>query len=57
MTPDERWYEAVKLMQRANELLGGEMSESVLKSPKGDLRQVTITYDESKLETTTKVEE
>ena len=49
MTGDERWYEAVKLIQKAAELLEGEMVESVIKGKDGELQQLTITFDNTKL--------
>ena len=49
MTGDERWYEAVKLIQKAVEILEGEMVEAVVKGKNGELNQLTITYDNTKL--------
>ena len=36
MTPDERWYEAVKHLKKATELLDGKLTESLITDSKGN---------------------
>ena len=39
MTPDERWYEAVKHLKKATELLEGRMRESIVVDSHGTKRK------------------
>lgn len=51
MSSDERWYEAVKHLKKAAELLDGKLTESTIVDPKGECRKFTIVFDEKKLDT------
>lgn len=51
MSSDERWYEAVKHLKKAAELLDGKLTESTIVDPKGEYRKFTIVFDEKQLDT------
>ena len=45
MTPDERWYEAVKHMKKASELLDTKLEQVTIIDSKGvGKRRISITY-------------
>lgn len=51
MTPDERWYEAVKCLKRAQELLDGKLIESTVITNRSELRKFTLEFDSHMLDT------
>lgn len=53
MTSDERWYEAVKHLKLAAELLEGTMNESLYSNGKKTHRSFRITFDEKVLDSKT----
>ena len=57
MTPDERWYEAVKHLKKAQELLEATLVESKVITNKGELRKFTLEFDERTLETVEETEQ
>ena len=57
MTPDERWYEAVKHLKKAQELLEATLVESKVITKKGELRKFTLEFDERTLEPVEKTEQ
>ena len=50
MTPDERWYEAVKCMKKAQELLEGTLNEETVITKVGQYRKITLVFDEQVLD-------
>lgn len=50
MTPDERWYEAVKHLKKAQELLEGTLTESIVVDGKKQFRKFTLVFNEQVLE-------
>lgn len=57
MTPDERWYEAVKHLKKAAELLEGTLKESKVIDKTGEYRQFRIVFDEKELDRVQEEEE
>ena len=50
MTPDERWYEAVKHLKKAQELLDGKLIESRVITKNSELSKFTLVFNEKALE-------
>ena len=50
MTPDERWYEAVKYLKKAQELLDGKLIESRVITKNSELSKFTLVFDEKVLD-------
>ena len=50
MTPDERWYDAVKHLKKAQELLEATLVESKVITKNGELRKFSLEFDERVLE-------
>lgn len=50
MTPDERWYEAVKYLKKAQELLDGKLIESRVITKNSELSKFTLVFNEKVLE-------
>ena len=50
MTPDERWYEAVKHLKKAQELLEGKLIESRVVTKNSELTKFTLVFDEKVLD-------
>ena len=57
MTPDERWYEAVKYLKKAQELLEAKLVESKVITKKGELRKFTLEFDERTIDTVEETEQ
>ena len=57
MTPDERWYEAIKYLKKAQELLEAKLVESKVITKKGELRKFTLEFDERTLDTVEETEQ
>lgn len=52
MTPDERWYEAVKHLKKACELLEGRLVESTVVEHNNLFKKYTLIFDEQVLSET-----
>ncbi|WNL50968.1 hypothetical protein SCREM2_gp49 [Synechococcus phage S-CREM2] len=50
MTPDERWYEAVKHLKKAQDLLDGKLIESRVITKNSELSKFTLVFNEKVLE-------
>ena len=50
MTPDERWYEAIKHLKKAQELLDGKLIESRVITKNSELSKFTLVFDEKVLD-------
>ena len=50
MTPDERWYEAVKSLKRACELLDGKLAESTVVENGTLYKKFTLVFNEEILD-------
>ena len=50
MTPDERWYEAVRHLKKAQDLLEAKLIESKVITKHGELRRFALEFDERVLE-------
>lgn len=50
MTPDERWYEAIKHLKKAQELLDGKLIESRVVTKNSELTKFTLVFDEKVLD-------